>query len=274
MTDEPTGGRPQVAVLGGGVMGETLLSALLTAGWAPSRSRSPSGTSRGPTSSPAGTACAPARRTPRRPPAPTSCSWRSSRTSSPRCSTRCRRPCAAASSSSASPPGCRSPATRSGCPRAARRPRHAEHAGGRRQGRQRDRAGTHATEGHLVLVETHARRHRARGPGGGEGPRRRHRDLRVRAGVRVLPHRRDGRGGRPARAEPGPGDEARRGHRRGSAALAAQSGDHPAVLRERVSSPGGTTVAAVQVLDAHGVRAGVVAAAEAARNRSRELGQQ
>jgi len=60
----------------------------------------------------------------------------------------------------------------------------------------------------------------------------------------------------------------------GSAALAAQTGDHPAVLRERVSSPGGTTVAAVQVLDAHGVRAGVVAAAEAARDRSRELGQQ
>ncbi len=60
----------------------------------------------------------------------------------------------------------------------------------------------------------------------------------------------------------------------GSAALAAQSGDHPAVLRERVSSPGGTTVAAVQVLDAHAVRAGVVAAAEAARDRSRELGRQ
>lgn len=60
----------------------------------------------------------------------------------------------------------------------------------------------------------------------------------------------------------------------GSAALAAQSGDHPAVLRERVSSPGGTTVAAVQVLDARGVRAGIVAAAEAARDRSRELGAQ
>ncbi len=57
----------------------------------------------------------------------------------------------------------------------------------------------------------------------------------------------------------------------GAAALAAQSGDHPAVLRERVSSPGGTTVAAVRQLDAHGVRAGVVAAAEAARDRSREL---
>jgi len=60
----------------------------------------------------------------------------------------------------------------------------------------------------------------------------------------------------------------------GSAALAAQSGDHPVVLRERVSSPGGTTVAAVRELDAHGVRAGVVAAAQAAADRSRELGSQ
>lgn len=60
----------------------------------------------------------------------------------------------------------------------------------------------------------------------------------------------------------------------GAAALAAQSGDHPVVLRERVSSPGGTTVAAVAELDAHGVRAGVVAAARAAAERSRELGAQ
>ncbi|WP_448062153.1 pyrroline-5-carboxylate reductase [Cellulomonas hominis] len=58
----------------------------------------------------------------------------------------------------------------------------------------------------------------------------------------------------------------------GSAALAARTGEHPVVLRERVSSPGGTTVAAVRELDAHGVRAGVVAAALAARDRSRELG--
>jgi pyrroline-5-carboxylate reductase len=58
----------------------------------------------------------------------------------------------------------------------------------------------------------------------------------------------------------------------GSAALAAGTGDHPVVLRERVSSPGGTTVAAVAQLDAHGVRAGVVAAARAAYDRSRELG--
>ncbi|WP_081861562.1 pyrroline-5-carboxylate reductase [Cellulomonas sp. HZM] len=58
----------------------------------------------------------------------------------------------------------------------------------------------------------------------------------------------------------------------GAGALAASSGEHPAVLRERVSSPGGTTVAAVAQLDAHAVRAGVVAAARAAHDRSVELG--
>lgn len=49
-------------------------------------------------------------------------------------------------------------------------------------------------------------------------------------------------------------------------------GEHPTVARERVSSPGGTTVAAVAELDAHGVRAAVVAAAKAAAARSAELG--
>lgn len=58
----------------------------------------------------------------------------------------------------------------------------------------------------------------------------------------------------------------------GAAALVTSTGDHPVVLRERVSSPGGTTVAAVAELDAHGVRAGVVAAAKAAAARSAELG--
>lgn len=58
---------------------------------------------------------------------------------------------------------------------------------------------------------------------------------------------------------------------RGSAELLAQTGEHPVVLRERVSSPGGTTVAALEQLDAHGVRAAVLAAARAARDRSREL---
>ncbi len=57
----------------------------------------------------------------------------------------------------------------------------------------------------------------------------------------------------------------------GASALLADSGEHPVVLRERVSSPGGTTVAALRELDAHGVRAAVLAAAEAARDRSREI---
>lgn len=58
----------------------------------------------------------------------------------------------------------------------------------------------------------------------------------------------------------------------GSAALASASGEHPAILRERVSSPGGTTVAALRRLDAAGVRAAFVDAAVAARDRAVELG--
>lgn len=57
----------------------------------------------------------------------------------------------------------------------------------------------------------------------------------------------------------------------GSAALVGRSGEHPAVLRERVSSPGGTTVAALRRLDAAGVRAAFVDAAEAAARRAGEL---
>lgn len=54
----------------------------------------------------------------------------------------------------------------------------------------------------------------------------------------------------------------------GSAQLLA-AGDHPAVLRERVTSPGGTTAAAIRVLDAHAVRAGIADAIWAAHDRSR-----
>jgi pyrroline-5-carboxylate reductase len=57
----------------------------------------------------------------------------------------------------------------------------------------------------------------------------------------------------------------------GSAALASQSGEHPVVLRERVSSPGGTTVAALHRLDAAAVRAALVDAAVAAHRRAGEL---
>ncbi|TDQ54886.1 pyrroline-5-carboxylate reductase [Actinorugispora endophytica] len=57
----------------------------------------------------------------------------------------------------------------------------------------------------------------------------------------------------------------------GSAAMLRDSGEHPVVLREAVSSPGGTTAAAVRELERHGVRTAFTDAIEAARNRSREL---
>lgn len=58
----------------------------------------------------------------------------------------------------------------------------------------------------------------------------------------------------------------------GSALMLRETGEHPAVLREQVTSPGGTTAAALRELEVHGVRAAFLAALEAARNRSQELG--
>jgi pyrroline-5-carboxylate reductase len=57
----------------------------------------------------------------------------------------------------------------------------------------------------------------------------------------------------------------------GSAKLLRETGEHPTVLRERVTSPGGTTAAAVRQLEDHKVRAAFMGAIEAARDRSREL---
>jgi pyrroline-5-carboxylate reductase len=50
------------------------------------------------------------------------------------------------------------------------------------------------------------------------------------------------------------------------------SGEHPVQLREAVTSPGGTTIAAIRQLEIHGVRAAMIAAIEAASLRSAELG--
>lgn len=57
----------------------------------------------------------------------------------------------------------------------------------------------------------------------------------------------------------------------GSARMLDETGEHPVILREKVSSPGGTTVAALRELDAGGVRAAFLSALEAARDRSQEL---
>lgn len=57
----------------------------------------------------------------------------------------------------------------------------------------------------------------------------------------------------------------------GSAKLLRESGQHPTVLRENVTSPGGTTAAAIRGLEDHKVRAAFISAMEAARDRSADL---
>jgi pyrroline-5-carboxylate reductase len=58
----------------------------------------------------------------------------------------------------------------------------------------------------------------------------------------------------------------------GAAELAMRSSESPAALRERVTSKGGTTHAAISVMDDAGLKAIVVRALQAARDRARELG--
>ncbi len=58
----------------------------------------------------------------------------------------------------------------------------------------------------------------------------------------------------------------------GAATMLRDSGEHPVLLREAVTSPGGTTISAIRELERHGVRAAVLSAIEAAADRGRELG--
>ncbi len=58
----------------------------------------------------------------------------------------------------------------------------------------------------------------------------------------------------------------------GAAVMMRDSGQDPVALRAAVSSPGGTTVAAIAELDRHDVRAAMAAAVAAAHARSAELG--
>jgi pyrroline-5-carboxylate reductase len=60
----------------------------------------------------------------------------------------------------------------------------------------------------------------------------------------------------------------------GSAVMLRDSGEHPVKLREAVTSPAGTTISAVRELENHGVRAAMLAALSAARDRATELAAQ
>jgi len=58
----------------------------------------------------------------------------------------------------------------------------------------------------------------------------------------------------------------------GAARLVQESGEHPAVLRDKVCSPGGTTIAGLKALEEKGLRAALMEAVATAAQRSRELG--
>lgn len=59
---------------------------------------------------------------------------------------------------------------------------------------------------------------------------------------------------------------------RGAAELVRDSGLHPAVLKDQVTSPGGTTIAALEALEAGGLRSALFRAVAAATKRAEELG--
>lgn len=58
----------------------------------------------------------------------------------------------------------------------------------------------------------------------------------------------------------------------GTAQMVLESGEHPAVLKDRVASPGGTTIAGLATLEERAVRGALIAAVEQATLRSQQLG--
>ncbi len=60
----------------------------------------------------------------------------------------------------------------------------------------------------------------------------------------------------------------------GSAKLLIETNEHPGVLKDMVTSPGGTAIAGLHTLEAGGLRTTLINAVEAATKRSRELGEE
>jgi pyrroline-5-carboxylate reductase len=58
----------------------------------------------------------------------------------------------------------------------------------------------------------------------------------------------------------------------GAAEMVLQTGKHPAALKDEVTSPGGTTIAGLEALEAAGMRSAFLSAVRAATERARELG--
>lgn len=58
----------------------------------------------------------------------------------------------------------------------------------------------------------------------------------------------------------------------GAAAMVLETGEHPSILRDRVTSPGGTTIAGLAALEEGAFRSDVINAVKAATRRARELG--
>lgn len=58
----------------------------------------------------------------------------------------------------------------------------------------------------------------------------------------------------------------------GAARMALETGEHPGRLKDKVTSPGGTTIAGLHALERGRLRASLMDAVEAATRRAKELG--